>query len=304
MLDYHLHLWPHSEHETPLRLEQLADVLRPRTGGGRDGAGRHRAPLPLPPGRRSARWLLGRPGVPAVLAESMAEYWKFHATRRPGCLRASAPWRRRRPASPSSSASRSITTRGAWTQVADLLHGYPLRRPLGFGALAGCVALRRPVRPGVDGGVVGPGRRRVLGGVHEGNGGTGRVGGLRRPRPSRPHQGGRPRAGRPRRMVGPHCRGGRDRRAWLRRCPRRAGASRLPSSTPQLGLLERFVARGVPLTTASDAHRLEHVADRADELRAVLAAAGAGTLQGYSRRRPYVVPVSAGSRAAAHRGEI
>ena len=27
MLDYHLHLWPHSEHETPLRLEQLADGL-------------------------------------------------------------------------------------------------------------------------------------------------------------------------------------------------------------------------------------------------------------------------------------
>ena len=24
MLDYHLHLWPHSEHETPLRLDQLA----------------------------------------------------------------------------------------------------------------------------------------------------------------------------------------------------------------------------------------------------------------------------------------
>jgi len=25
VLDYHLHLWPHSEHETPLRLEQLAE---------------------------------------------------------------------------------------------------------------------------------------------------------------------------------------------------------------------------------------------------------------------------------------
>ena len=40
---------------------------------------------------------------------------------------------------------------------------------------------------------------------------------------------------------------------------------------PALGLLERLVARAVPLTTASDAHRLEHVADRADDLRAVLA---------------------------------
>jgi histidinol-phosphatase (PHP family) len=61
---------------------------------------------------------------------------------------------------------------------------------------------------------------------------------------------------------------------------------------PALGLLERFVAGGVPLTTASDAHRLEHVADRADDLRAVLGAAGAGVLQGYRGRTPYAVPVT------------
>ena len=61
---------------------------------------------------------------------------------------------------------------------------------------------------------------------------------------------------------------------------------------PALGLLERFVARGVPLTTASDAHRLEHVADRADDLRAVLAAAGADALQGYRGRAGYPVAVS------------
>ena len=60
---------------------------------------------------------------------------------------------------------------------------------------------------------------------------------------------------------------------------------------PAKGLLERFVARGVPLTTASDAHRLEHVADRADDLRAVLAAAGADVLQGYRGRAAYPVPV-------------
>jgi histidinol-phosphatase (PHP family) len=61
---------------------------------------------------------------------------------------------------------------------------------------------------------------------------------------------------------------------------------------PAQGLLERFVARGVPLTTASDAHRLEHVADRADDLRAVLGAAGAGVLQGYRGRAAYPVPVT------------
>jgi histidinol phosphatase-like PHP family hydrolase len=61
---------------------------------------------------------------------------------------------------------------------------------------------------------------------------------------------------------------------------------------PATGLLERLVARGVPLTTASDAHRLEHVADRADDLRSLLAAAGTGVLQGYRARVPYPVPVS------------
>ncbi len=61
---------------------------------------------------------------------------------------------------------------------------------------------------------------------------------------------------------------------------------------PALGLLERFVAGGVPLTTASDAHRLEHVADRADDLRAVLGAVGADALQGYRGRTPYAVPVA------------
>jgi len=61
---------------------------------------------------------------------------------------------------------------------------------------------------------------------------------------------------------------------------------------PAQGLLERFVARGVPLTTASDAHRLEHVADRADDLRAVLGTVGAGVLQGFRGRAAYPVPVT------------
>ncbi|HZU80759.1 MAG TPA: histidinol-phosphatase, partial [Acidimicrobiales bacterium] len=39
---------------------------------------------------------------------------------------------------------------------------------------------------------------------------------------------------------------------------------------PALGLLQRFVAAGVPLTTASDAHRLGDVAQRSTELRGLL----------------------------------
>jgi histidinol-phosphatase (PHP family) len=61
---------------------------------------------------------------------------------------------------------------------------------------------------------------------------------------------------------------------------------------PAAGLLERLVGRGVPLTTASDAHRLEHVADRADDLRAVLGAAGAVSLTAFRGRVPHAVAVS------------
>jgi histidinol-phosphatase (PHP family) len=61
---------------------------------------------------------------------------------------------------------------------------------------------------------------------------------------------------------------------------------------PAPPLLKRFVDRGVPLTTASDGHVLPDVADRADSLRDLLAGAGVTTVQGYRRRRPYEVPVS------------
>jgi histidinol-phosphatase (PHP family) len=61
---------------------------------------------------------------------------------------------------------------------------------------------------------------------------------------------------------------------------------------PAPPLLARFVDRGVPLTTASDAHALPDVADRVDDLRDLLARAGVPQLQGYRERRPYPVPVA------------
>ena len=60
---------------------------------------------------------------------------------------------------------------------------------------------------------------------------------------------------------------------------------------PAPPLLKRFVERGVPLTTASDAHTLPDVADRAGDLRDILLGAGVDRLRGYRGRRPYDVPV-------------
>ncbi len=62
---------------------------------------------------------------------------------------------------------------------------------------------------------------------------------------------------------------------------------------PAPPLLKRFVEQGVPLTTASDAHTLPDVADRAGEVQELLLAAGVDRLQGYRARRPRTVPIDA-----------
>jgi histidinol-phosphatase (PHP family) len=62
---------------------------------------------------------------------------------------------------------------------------------------------------------------------------------------------------------------------------------------PAPPLLRRFIERGVPLTTASDAHTLPDVADRADGLRVILEGAGVTELRAYRRRQPRVVEVAA-----------
>jgi histidinol-phosphatase (PHP family) len=71
---------------------------------------------------------------------------------------------------------------------------------------------------------------------------------------------------------------------------------------PAPPLLRRFVERGVPLTTASDAHGLPDVADRVDDLRAVLTRAGVDVLHGFHERRPWRVPVGPASASAGRPG--
>jgi histidinol-phosphatase (PHP family) len=66
---------------------------------------------------------------------------------------------------------------------------------------------------------------------------------------------------------------------------------------PAPPLLRRFVDAGVPLTTASDAHALPDVADRADALRDILGGVGVTHLQGFSARRAHQVPVSPATEA-------
>ncbi len=67
---------------------------------------------------------------------------------------------------------------------------------------------------------------------------------------------------------------------------------------PAPPLLRRFVAQGVPLTTASDAHDLPDVAERAEDLRDLLTAAGVTELRGYRQRKPRDVAVGPASAVA------
>jgi histidinol-phosphatase (PHP family) len=56
-------------------------------------------------------------------------------------------------------------------------------------------------------------------------------------------------------------------------------------------LLKRFHDLGVPVTTASDAHRRADVAHRSGDVRSIVAAAGYGSLCAFDGRRPREVPL-------------
>ncbi|MGH9149559.1 MAG: PHP domain-containing protein [Acidimicrobiales bacterium] len=60
---------------------------------------------------------------------------------------------------------------------------------------------------------------------------------------------------------------------------------------PAPALLARFHAAGVPVTTASDAHRVDRVAYRSADLRALVAAAGYEHLHAFRGRRGRPVPL-------------
>jgi len=60
---------------------------------------------------------------------------------------------------------------------------------------------------------------------------------------------------------------------------------------PSPSLLRTFREAGVPVTTASDAHKLERVAERRDDIRALLVDAGYDSLQAYEGRTPRAIGI-------------
>ena len=143
-----------------LRLEQIAAYCEARRGrrGGRDRS--HRAPVPLRPVRADrGRPVRRRAGPAPRLHARLLGPPRPQRSRR---LRRDGASRRRRPASRSSSGSRSTTTGAGWTRSPSCSPGTPSTscsaRSTGWGPGGSTTATRR-----APGRVAGPPRRRRAG---------------------------------------------------------------------------------------------------------------------------------------------
>jgi histidinol-phosphatase (PHP family) len=289
VLDYHLHLWPHSEHETPLQPEQLAEYCaRAQAAGVTELAVTEH----LFRFRQADALLAGfwdDPGVPPALAESMARYWKFHATADLDAY-VQCALEAKEAGLPIVIGLEVDYYADRMDDVAGLLAGYPFDVLLGsvhwvgawrFDDVSDPLSMAEWSTRQVDACweaytealeelassrtcdvLAHPDLIKAAGHL-----------------PDAPDE-------------------------WWDRMAEAAASAGMAAEVssagwrkpvgeqyPALPLLRRFVEQGVPLTTASDAHHLEHVADRADDLRDVLGAAGAVSLQGYRSRVPHTVPV-------------
>ncbi len=184
----------------------------PPTASGPQARGRHRdrpdrAPLPFRAGRPpAARVLGGRAGRrPARVHGPLLGRTRPRRPRRLRRVCASGQGRR---------SPRRPRPRGRLLPWADGRRRHParrlsLRRPARLGPLDRHMAIRRPGRPRLHGRVVGARRRRRVVRLRDRHRGARRLGDVRRPRPSRSGEGGRPPAGRTRGVLGPSRRGRR-----------------------------------------------------------------------------------------------
>lgn len=289
MLDYHLHLWPHEERATPLGLEQLRVYCEKAQAAGVEELAITEHLFRF----RQAADLLGGfwndERVPLALQESMADYWEFHATADLDDYV--------RCAQEAKAAGLPVVIglevdfyQGQMDKVAGLLDDYPFDVLLGSVHWLGAWrfddidvplqmdewstrdvddcwelytgALEELAASGACDVLAHPDLIKVAGHV-----------------PDAPAE-------------------------WWDRMAEAAASSGMAAELssagwrkpvgeqyPALPLLQRFAARGVPLTTASDAHRDVQVADRAAALRELLHAVGVESLQGYRGRVPHTVAV-------------
>jgi histidinol-phosphatase (PHP family) len=297
VLDYHLHLWPHDESETHLRVDQLAAYCAKAQAAGVEELAVTEHLFRF----RQAESLLGGfwadERIPSALQVSMAEYWDFHATADLDEYVACAQ-EAKDAGLPVVIGLEVDFYRGRMDQVARLLENYPFDVLLGSVHWLGAwrfddidvplqmdewsvrqvddcwddytLALEELTASGACDVLAHPDLIKVAGHV-----------------PAAPAE-------------------------WWDRMAEAAASSGMAAELssagwrkpvgeqyPALGLMERFAALGVPFTTASDAHRQEQVADRAAALRQILQTVGVETLQGYRGRVPRTVTLGDPPRSAA-----
>jgi histidinol-phosphatase (PHP family) len=289
MLDYHLHLWPHGQRDTAPTLEQVADYCE-RAGA----AGISEVALTEHLFRFSQADRLLRgfwdDEPDAALRASMADYWDEHARADldayVACVEAA-----KEAGLPVVLGLEVDYYRGRMDDVAALLAGYPFDVLLGsvhwigtwrFDDVDDAVSMAQWSVRDVD---------RAWGdyvSAIEELAATGACDVLAHPDLVKA-AGHRPRA---------------PEECWDRlvEAALRSGMAAELSSAgwrkpvdeayPAPGLLARFVAGGVPLTTASDAHRLPDVAHRTADLARMLDALDVSSLRAFRARRGVDVPVA------------
>jgi histidinol-phosphatase (PHP family) len=291
LLDYHLHLWPHTDSDAPLRLEQIAAYCERAAAAGVVEVALTEHLFRFTQAQHLAEGLWEETDKSPVLQESMREYWDFHC-RTDLDAYVELALDAKRAGLPVVVGLEVDHYRGRMDAVAALLDGYPFDVLLGsvhwigawrFDDLSDEVSMDEWSVRGVDAAwddyteameeMAASGACDVL--AHPDLiKVTGRV-------PAHPAE-------------------------WWDRIAEAASAGGMAAELSSAGwrkpvgeqypsqpLLTRLVARGVPLTTASDAHALEQVADRAQELRALLSGAGVDRLCGFRRRQAHTVPVPA-----------
>lgn len=283
MLDYHLHLWPHGRKATQATVDQLAAYCeRARAAGVEEIALTEHLFRFDQADAALGGWWHDSDDDPR-LVDQLARYWKDHVSADldayvETCLAA------KQAGLPVVIGMEVDYYRGRMDRVADLLAGYPFDVLLGsvhwlgtwlFDDLASAVAMGEWDSRRVED--VWDDYTRAL----EELAASGAVDVLAHPdlckvagrRPAVPDE-------------------------WYDRMAAAAAAAgvaaevssagwRKPAAEPYSppALLERFRARGVPVTTASDAHQLGEVAMRAADLRTIVAAAGYTSLCAFSGRR-------------------
>jgi histidinol-phosphatase (PHP family) len=289
VLDYHLHLWPHDDRAIPLHLDQLAAYCEKAQAAGVTELAVTEHLFRF----RQAESLLGGfwadDRVSPALQASMAEYWEFHATadleEYVACAQAAKD-----AGLPVVIGLEVDYYEGRMDDVAGLLAGYPFDVLLGsvhwlgawrFDDLDDPVSMSEWSARQVDA------CWDTYTGALEELAASGACDVLAHPdlikvagfRPDAPEE-------------------------WWDRIAEAAASSGMAAEVssagwrkpvgeqyPAVPLLERLVARGVPLTTASDAHRVDHVADHTAALHELLGSVGVDSLQGYRGRQPHAVPV-------------